>query len=1247
MIKLTNHIQRFKYRFTPLLWRGKGEAFIFFLCAFSLFPPAYAGNGDWHDKERELRYHPDGEDFVIVNGKMKFNRALYGTHTAFRVETGDVPEFAMYLPGMGGNLHFGLVVDGQTKWLNDAQFIESRYRAGSRIYTITDELLGVGELKLTMLAMSDAEGFILKGELKNVSKKVELIAVYGGASGKRFSREGDMGVDPADCFDLKPEYCAGNTYTFRANNFQLVLPPTKKVGAIQLTGIFPTQSVMRMGNPAVVSSPFAQWNADVAAANPVAMSRFTVIPNMPFFISIIKDNSDNSLSYNTLSSKFELAEAARQQLSSRIKIITPDPFINTLGGTLAVVADAIWEPNSFLHGAIGWRMRLAGWRGAYSGDVLGWHDRARAHFNDYAASQVVDVPNTIPHPAQDSAMNLARSLKKWGTPMYSNGYICRNPQKNNEMHHYDMNLCYIDELLWHFNWTGDLVYAKKMWPVLTLSLAWEKRNFDPDDDGLYDGYAAIWASDGLQYNSGGATHSTAYNYRANKMAAEIAKKIGEDPVPYEKEADKIWKALSSQLWMADKGWWAEYKDFMGHKLLHSSAALWTVYHAIDSEAGDAFQAYQATRYVDTEIPHISVRAKGLKDEGWATVSSSDWMPYCWSTNNVAFGEVWHTALAYWQSGRNEAAFKLFKSSVLDGMYLGGSPGNIGQISFYDAARGESYRDFGDPIGMFSRDVVQGLFGILPDAMNGKLVIRPGFPTTWKFARFETPDISFDYKKQDISEHYTIAQHLPKQLNLELHVKALSDQVKSVTVNGKSAIWESDTISVGLTPSIIVYCGNDSVYNIVIDWGGSEIYRADLCAYGTRGEEFKCNVFQTIKKIYDPQTVFFDIKMADHNLSGIVKGEVGYRTIFVFVQQGALRWWKPEDMEISEPLELLVNNTHMNDHHFSINNHSLKPINGYLLYNDDGATRKQLAINANSWANFNSLVEPLTCGTNKLTFISDKGIETTFKFIDWEAKNKETAVYETVNMDNILNDKVTQIFKNKYLSPRSPYTTLQTSTQGIGEWTHPLTTASIDDSGLRKASVNGLLQTPMGVPFRTASSAEAKNIAFTSLWNNYPASVTVPLTGKATHAYLLMAGSTNHMQTHFTNGVVKVTYTDGTSEVLELINPQSWCPIEQDYYEDGYAFQLKAPRPYRVYLKTGAVSREMMVTKEKQATDATKRNGGDYIETPVSPASGREIDGGAGVILDLPLNKTKTLKSLTLETMANEVVIGIMAVTLMR
>ena len=79
------------------------------------------------------------------------------TNTAFRVEAGDLPEFAMYLPGMGGNLRFGLIDGDQSKWIIDAVTIEARYRPGSMIYTIHDPILGKGELLLTVLAGAETE----------------------------------------------------------------------------------------------------------------------------------------------------------------------------------------------------------------------------------------------------------------------------------------------------------------------------------------------------------------------------------------------------------------------------------------------------------------------------------------------------------------------------------------------------------------------------------------------------------------------------------------------------------------------------------------------------------------------------------------------------------------------------------------------------------------------------------------------------------------------------------------------------------------------------------------------------------------------------------------------------------------------------------------------------------------------------------------------------------------------------------
>src|SRR5688572_11838551 len=91
------------------------------LISQAAFSQSAKSSGLWHGKERSIHYRPDGNDFVLVNGTKRFNRALYGTNTAFRVETGDLPEFALYLPGMGGNLKFGIISGNSSKWIIDAK----------------------------------------------------------------------------------------------------------------------------------------------------------------------------------------------------------------------------------------------------------------------------------------------------------------------------------------------------------------------------------------------------------------------------------------------------------------------------------------------------------------------------------------------------------------------------------------------------------------------------------------------------------------------------------------------------------------------------------------------------------------------------------------------------------------------------------------------------------------------------------------------------------------------------------------------------------------------------------------------------------------------------------------------------------------------------------------------------------------------------------------------------------------------
>ncbi|MDE5786793.1 MAG: DUF4450 domain-containing protein [Duncaniella sp.] len=141
-----------------------------------------------------LHYFPKGESAVSVGGVTKFNRGLYGAHSGFRVDCSDMPEFGIYMPRMGGNLRFTLPAGTCT----------ATYTPGKMTY----EQGGV-TIEVQVLRSSDCAMW----KITNTTRSSVTIPVrFGGVADKKFSREGDLGVDAADCFDLKPEYCTDNVY---------------------------------------------------------------------------------------------------------------------------------------------------------------------------------------------------------------------------------------------------------------------------------------------------------------------------------------------------------------------------------------------------------------------------------------------------------------------------------------------------------------------------------------------------------------------------------------------------------------------------------------------------------------------------------------------------------------------------------------------------------------------------------------------------------------------------------------------------------------------------------------------------------------------------------------------------------------------------------------------------------------------------------------------------------------------------
>jgi hypothetical protein len=1069
--------------------------------------------------ERPLRYRPDGGEFVIENGTEYFNRPLYGGNTAFRVDAGDRPEFTLYLPGRGGNLRLGLKQGTSTIWLQDANHVVTRYRPGEMLYEVQDPLLGErGKLQLTVVALPMTEGLAVRIDPIEIGAGVELTWAYGGITGQRGTRDGDIGTERvpiSEYFQLKPEFCRDNAFTLEGASFKL------RSKAATILGIGPPGATLAIADAnhwTSATALFASASSGTQPELPVAIGRVALRSDRPVHLALQRIAEETAttgaeletyrnvtadrpgvarapvrlpllpaFAFEDLPRVFDESTAHFEKLRKRVTVETPDPFINAAVAALNVAADAVWdEPQrAIMHGAIAWRAKLLGWRGPYLLDALGWSDRARDHYTYWAGRQNTDpIPEKPPPP--DANANLARSE----AALHSNGDMSNS--------HYDMNAVYIDALFRHLQWTGDLEFARKLWPVIERHLAWERRlfrrEFGPNKLPLYEAYAMIWASDDLQYSGGGAAHASAYNYYHNVQAARLAKLLGHDDSLYTREAQLIARAMREFLWVHDRGTFAEYKDLLGLQLVHPSAALWTIYHTIDSEVPTREEAWKMTRYVDTQIPHLPIRGHGVpKDANYYVLSSSNWMPYSWSINNVTMGENVHTALAFWQAGRAEDAFRITKSSLLACMFMGICPGNVGTMNYLDVYRRESQRDFADGSGVLARALVEGLFGVQPDALVGELRLAPGFPGTWDRAKLDHPLVALNYRRTGNGETFHIEPRFSKPMQLRLQLPARRENAL-ITINGRTMEWK---LINGPAPMIEVVHPPFDRAEVIVVWSGL-------------------------------------------------------------------------------PREIAPTNV------------------------------------------------PELDATN----LSDSLV--VLQPTDWKRLLPLGLKFETLNLASHFNDRVTEIFKKgKYVSPRSPFVSLALPSQGIGAWAgHVNEMAEIDDTGLRATaeSNGGRITMPNGVPFATPGVGDARNVLFTSRWDNYPPEAIIPVAGRAQVAFLLMAGSTNFMQSRLNNGEVVATYTDGTSARLALHNPTTWWPIDQDYFVDDYQFRRTEPFPPRIDLKTGRIR---------------------VLDPNAFKGKGGKIPGGAATVLELPLDASKELRSITVRTLANDVVVGLMGVTLIR
>jgi hypothetical protein len=227
-----------------------------------------------------------------------------------------------------------------------------------------------------------------------------------------------------------------------------------------------------------------------------------------------------------------------------------------------------------------------------------------------------------------------------------------------------------------------------------------------------------------------------------------------------------------------------------------------------------------------------------------------------------------------------------------------------------------------------------------------------------------------------------------------------------------------------------------------------------------------------------------------------------------------------------------------------------------------------------------------------------------------------ATWKPIDLTPVFNGDLRTIFRQRYDAPRPDRVSMRIGYDGWSAWTFKhwgvktpeIKMEKVLDKPDPKLIQGDQLVTPQNAHF--TKPAPDKNIAFTSLWTRWPASVTIPVNAKGEALWLLVAGSTTPMQGKIANAVFRFKYADGKVETLDLVPPENFWSLclfgRTDYTEKRDGFSLPKQRPPQLSL--GSNCRAMVY--------------------------GWKLRPGV------------ELKEITLETLSLDVVIGLMAASIM-
>lgn len=1160
-------------------------------------------------EKHKYTYIPVDGGFQITNGSADYVRPIYAPHMndtkngmRYLYYLGDRPKLVLSNADSGrtaagmmrfAHMFLGIKKAGSSKWLDEMDNIVSRYVYGREEYDITDSSFA-GMIKVVYVRSNKLDAMLVKIELPE-GLQDKLVVAIGG-------QKGSPGGQPFGGNSAAHEFVAEdtkNTTVHLADRKFLIVDNKSAVcgtACVDLNYEIKDALMYSLGIDALCESK--------GKINPMVVGTTAEISKSEiYFLLTTEDSTNPYLNQYQEDAKalFDEGVAYYKALAETVKVETPNAHLNSAVTAQIVALDGSWNDPVICHGPIAWHGGQAGWRSSYGFITAGWNDQIKKNAREYMRNQ------------------------------QSTGRITNYPVSDNR---YNMGEVLVDQLLYYWLWTGDTeFFEKEAYDFIVKHLKYQESYIKVDGANLYENWLNAWNTDNKWNNGGPGSISTAYTWRAYEMMSQIATvlKKTDDAKTYKAKADSIKTDMKKILWDKDTGVYGEFRDIFGLKRLNTAPDLSSIYTPIDVGITDGIEGYQMLRYSDYAIDSVEI-------DGYEFKYSSNRAPKFYSSYGLYEQEAMNNAYAYFKVGQREKGYSQYMGCVVP-MYIGkgAGPGASSHRQDENLENG-GHIDFADTASLYIRTTVEGIFGIKMKQAYGQVEINPGFPKEWKLAAIETKYLNYTYRYVDRKDVFEIKTQ--NSLKYQMKVPARSSKVLSVKVNGQALEFKVNKF---------VCFHTDTLQQafIEIEYGSEEIAMISANNVGAAGLEYTVKSNGVIKKIKDPQEII--VKREEYEIAEIkvvLAEKLGHHTFFVEVEKDDMTVILPINLEIKSPVEIIetsiVSGTNPGVN-LKLKNNMQKAISFSANISVKSSSVKvayMLTSHSRSRNIFIPVKEPfdLTPGSNKIIARINGDIYEGLvegEVVKWELETNPNH-YKMVNLQGIVNQELSTLHKNTYdithdgnehfMLPNFYFVkdAPRTVTPSGRTWWEDRSRGKNgvpDELNLPKSG--GVYMTDIGVPFDIAAGKNQANAAFVSLYNQFPNIVNIMIEESGSKLYFMLSVSTNNMQSGIENARITVNIEGGSKEILSLTNPNNiddWFSYQQSQAHDGVCYQ------------------------ESESADRELYEHTSYAESGYIQKLSRKAHAN---ILTVDLGEVKKIHSIEFECLSNEVLAGLLGITIVK